>query len=84
MKSMKKLSKQQAPKKSVDLIIDCDLQTRVKELNIDVSSTPESTPKQELVRRHDRQWKTKNRTAIKVYKDFVENNGCFSDNYRFF
>ena len=61
----------QAPKSSIDLALD-------------LPSTIGNTPKQALVSQHERQWKMENRTAVKAYNDFVEQNGCFSDDYRDF
>ena len=81
---MKALDKQKVPKRPIDLTINSDLQTPAKELNIDLSSTLEASSKQALSGRHERQWKTENRTAVKAYNGFVENNGCFSDEYRDF
>ena len=81
---MKALDKQKAPKKSIDLTINSGLQTRSKEPNIDLPSTFEAAPKQAPSGRQERQWKTENHTAVKAYSDFVESNGCFSDDYRNF
>ena len=78
---MKALYSQKAPQKCIDLTVNRDLQTCAKELNINLSSTLEAAPKQALAGRHERQWKTENRTAIKAYNNFVENNGYFSDEY---
>jgi antitoxin CcdA len=68
---MKSLYDLQAPKKPIDLALD-------------LSSTIGNTPKQALVEQHERQWKIENRTVVKAYNDFVEDNGCFSDDYRSF
>lgn len=56
---MKALDKQKAPKKSINLTINSDLQTRSKEPNIDLPSTLEAAPKQALSGRHEIQWVVK-------------------------
>ena len=81
---MKALYNQKAPKKPIDLTINSGVHTRAKELNIDLSSTLEAATKQTPAEWHEREWKTENHKAVKAYNDFVENNGCFSDDYRVF
>lgn len=74
----------QAPKKTTNLSINSDLLNRARLLNINLSSTLEAALKQVLAEQHAKQWKIENRSAIQAYNDFVEDNGCFSDEYRRF
>ena len=77
---MKALYDPQAPDKIVRLSVNSDLLNRAHKLNINVSSLLEAALKTTLAE----QWKTENRTAVKAYNDFVEDNSCFSDDYRIF
>ena len=81
---MKAVYDPQAPDKTIKLSVNSDLLDRAHELNINLSSTLELALKKTLAEQQAKQWKTENRTAIKVYNDFVESNGCFSDDYRNF
>ena len=81
---MKALYDPHAPCKTIRLSVNSDLLNRAHELNINLSSTLEVALKKTLAEQQAKQWKTENRTAIKAYNDFVESNGCFSDNYRSF
>ena len=73
-----------APKKATNLSINSDLLSRARSLNINLSSTFEAALKQVLAEQYAKQWKVENRAAIQTYNDFVEDNGCFSDEYRNF
>ena len=81
---MKALYGPQAPEKTIRLSINRDLLNRAHALNINLSSTLEAALKQALAGQPAKQWIVKNRPAIKAYNDFVEENGCFSDDYRNF
>lgn len=74
----------QAPKKPTNLSINSDLLNRARSLNINLSATLENSLKQILAEKRAEQWKLENRAAIQAYNDFVEENGCFSDDYRSF
>ena len=71
-----------APKKALNLSVNSDLLKQAHALNIDLSYTLESALKQKLAEQPQQQWKIENSAAIKAYNDFVEDNGCFSDEYR--
>lgn len=74
----------EAPKKATNISINSDLLSRARSLNINLSSTLESALKQILAETKAEQWKLENRNAIQAYNDFIEENGCFSDEYRNF
>ena len=61
-----------------------DLLRRTRELNINLSATLERALKEELSKREAAQWVEENRAAIKSYNDFVEQHGCFGDEFREF
>jgi len=73
-----------APKKAANLSVNSDLLRKTRELNINLSATLERALKEELSKREAAQWIEKNRAAIKSYNDFVEQHGCFGDEFREF
>lgn len=79
---MKAHNDPQAPKKTITLSVNSDLLNRAHVFNINLSSTLEAALKKTLAEQQAKQWKTENRTAISCYNDFLEENGCFSDDYR--
>lgn len=70
-----------APQKAVNVSINCDLLRKARELDINLSATLERAQKEELSRREIARWSGENRAAIKSYNDFVEQNGCFGDEF---
>ena len=81
---MEALYNVQAPKKATNLSVNSDLLNQARSLNINLSSTFEAALKQVLAEQRQKQWKIENRAAVQAYNDFVEDNGCFSDEYRNF
>ena len=73
-----------APKKSANLSINSDLLMKSKALNINLSSTLEQALKIKLSEAEGSRWREDNKKAIKVYNDLIEEQGCFSDEYREF
>lgn len=73
-----------APKKATNLSINSDLLRKTRELNINLSATLEHALREELSKRKATQWVEENRTAIQRYNDFVEQHGCFGDEFREF
>jgi antitoxin CcdA len=73
-----------APKKAANLSINSDLLRKTRELNINLSATLERALKEELSKREAQQWVEENRAAIEKYNDFVEQHGCFGDEFREF
>ena len=73
-----------APKKAANLSVNSDLLRKTRELNINLSATLERALKEELSKRQSEQWAEENRAAIKSYNDFVEQYGCFGDEFREF
>jgi antitoxin CcdA len=73
-----------APKKAANLSVNSDLLRKTRALNINLSATLERALKEELAKRESAQWVEKNRSAIKSYNEFVEQHGCFGDEFREF
>ena len=73
-----------APKKATNLSVNSDLLKKTRELNINLSATLEQALKEKLKLIEAEKWKNENKLAISVYNKFVEENGCFSDEYREF
>jgi len=73
-----------APKKSANLSVNSDLLRKTRALNINLSATLERALREELAKRESAQWVEENRAAIKSYNTFVEQHGCFGDEFREF
>ncbi len=81
---MKALYDFDAPKKATNLSLNSDLLKRTRALNINLSATLEQALKDKLKSIEAKKWVKENKNAIKAYNNFVEENGCFSDEYREF
>ena len=81
---MQKLYDQSANKKATNLSINSDLLKRSKHLNINLSATLEQALRQKLAESKAEKWLKKNKNAIKIYNDVVDEHGMFSDEYRQF
>ncbi len=73
-----------APKKATNLSLNSDLLKRCRALNINLSATLEQALKDKLAKTAADKWKEENKGAIKIYNDFVEEHGCFADEFREF
>jgi antitoxin CcdA len=73
-----------APKKATNLSLNSDLLAKSRALNINLSATLEQALQQELARAEAAEWAKANKAAIKAYNAFVEDHGCFSDEFRGF
>lgn len=73
-----------APKKATNLSLNSDLLLKCKALNINLSATLEHALKEKLADNEAKNWTEENKNAIKAYNDFVEENGCFGDEFRSF
>lgn len=81
---MQKLYDTEAPKKPTNLSINSDLLAKTRALNINLSATLEQALRDELARAEGTKWAKANKAAIKAYNTFVEENGCFGDEFRTF
>lgn len=73
-----------APKKATNLSINSDLLAKSRALDINLSATLEQALQQQLAQSRATQWTQENKGAIAVYNSFVEENGCFGDEFREF
>ncbi|MGV6816677.1 MAG: type II toxin-antitoxin system CcdA family antitoxin [Thiotrichales bacterium] len=73
-----------APKKPTNLSLNSDLLKRSRALNINLSATLEQALKAKLAESQAEKWKSENKNAIQAYNEFVEEHGCFSDEFREF
>jgi antitoxin CcdA len=81
---MQELYDTSAPKKATNLSINSDLLKRTRSININLSATLERALKEQLAKAEAEKWKKENKNAIKAYNEFIEEHGCFSDEYRNF
>ncbi len=73
-----------APKKATNLSLNSDLLIKSKALNINLSATLEQALKDKLAITEAQKWSSENKNAIKAYNKFIEDNGCFGDEFRSF
>ncbi|MBF0263791.1 MAG: type II toxin-antitoxin system CcdA family antitoxin [Gammaproteobacteria bacterium] len=73
-----------APKKATNLSVNSDLLMKSKALNINLSATLEKALTSMLSEAEGNKWQEENKKAIKAYNDFVDEHGCFGDEYREF
>lgn len=81
---MQPLYDHQAPKKATNLSLNSDLLKQSRALKINLSATLEQALKEKLAQTEAKKWVTENRNAIKAYNEFVEQHGCFGDEFRDF
>jgi antitoxin CcdA len=81
---MQSLYDSNAPKKPTNLSLNSDLLAKIRVLNINLSATLEHALKHELAQAEASKWAETNKTAIRAYNNFVEENGCFGDEFRTF
>ena len=81
---MHRLFDENAPKKPTNLSINSDLLAKTRELKINLSATLEQALESRLAEAEAKKWAAENKAAIRTYNDFVEENGCFGDEFREF
>lgn len=74
----------EAPKKPTNLSLNSDLLKKCKTLKINLSATLEEALTDKLAKSQSEKWAEENKNSIQVYNEFVEENGCFSDEFREF
>ena len=73
-----------APKKATNLSVNSDLLRKSRALDINLSATLEQALQAKLAKLGAEEWAAENRHAIKSYNDFVEEHGCFGEEYKEF
>ena len=81
---MEPLFDQEAPKKPTNLSLNSDLLNKCKAMNINLSATLEQALTEKLAKTKSDKWAEENKNAIRAYNAFVEERGCFGDEYREF
>lgn len=81
---MEPLFDQKAPKKPTNLSLNSDLLFKCKSMNINLSATLEQALTEKLAKLQSDKWVEENKNAIVGYNSFVEEHGCFGDEYRQF
>jgi antitoxin CcdA len=81
---MHRLYDENAPKKATNLSLNSDLLAKSRALKINLSATLEQALEHELARVEALKWADENKAAIDAYNTFVEENGCFGDEFREF
>ena len=73
-----------APKKPTNLTLNSDLLKKCKALNINLSATLEQALTQKLAKSLGEKWAKENNNAVRAYNEFVDEYGCFGDDFREF
>ena len=81
---MHRLYDENAPKKPTNLSVNSDLLAKTRALKINLSATLEKALESQLAQKEAEKWATENKAAIRAYNAFVEDNGCFGDEFREF
>jgi antitoxin CcdA len=81
---MHRLFDENAPKKATNLSINSDLLAKTRALKINLSATLEQALERQLAQAEAEKWTDENRAAIRAYNEFVDENGCFGDEFRAF
>ncbi len=81
---MQQLYDTTAPKKPTNLSVNSDLLQRTRNMNINLSATLEKALINELSKAEAERWAKDNKKAIKAYNEFIEEHGCFGDEFRSF
>jgi antitoxin CcdA len=71
-----------APKKATNLSVNSDLLKKARALDINLSATLEQALKAKLAKLGAAEWVSENGRAIKSYNEFVEEHGCFGEEYK--
>ena len=81
---MQQLFDLNAPKKPTNLSVNSDLLKKSKLLGINLSATLEQALTDKLAKVESEKWAAQNKNAIRAYNDFVDENGCFGEEFRGF
>jgi len=81
---MQELYDLDSPKKATNLSLNSDLLKKTRALNINLSATLEQALKDKLKSIEANKWVKDNKNAIQAYNEFIDDNGCFSDEFRKF
>lgn len=73
-----------APKKPTNLSLNSDLLKKCKAMKINLSATLEQALTDKLAKSKSEKWADENKNAIRAYNEFVDEHGCFSDEFREF
>ncbi len=73
-----------APKKATNLSVNSDLLKQSKALGINLSATLEKALQEKLAKVSADKWASENRHAIRAYNEFVDEYGCFGEEYKKF
>lgn len=81
---MHRLFDKNAPKKPTNLSVNSDLLAKTRALKINLSATLEQALESQLAKAEAAKWAEENKAAIRAYNEFVDENGCFGDEFREF
>lgn len=81
---MQQIYDHSAPKKATNLSINSDLLHKSRAMKINLSATLEQALSSKIAASEAKKWTKDNKRAIQAYNDFINEHGCFSDEFRSF
>jgi antitoxin CcdA len=81
---MHRLLDENTPKNTTNLSVNSGLLAKTRALKINLAATLERALENELADIEAKKWAAENKAAIQAYNQFVEENGCFGDEFREF
>jgi antitoxin CcdA len=81
---MQLLFAQKSPKESINLGLNRNLLKKCKDLKTNLSATLEQALSNKLAKLNSEKWADENKSAIQAYNQFVDEHGCFGDEFREF
>lgn len=69
----------QVPERAANPGVDEDLLSKARELDINLSTTPDQVPVETCRKKQREQWLAENRDAMKAYNEHVDRRGVFSE-----
>ena len=81
---MQDLYDPEAPKKPTNVSVNRDLLAKSRDLGINLSAALERALREQLTEAQAEEWSEENQAAIQAYNEFVEQHGCFGEEFRSF
>lgn len=81
---MQDLYDPEAPKKPTNVSVNSDLLAKSRDSGINLSAALERALREQLAQAQAEEWSEENQAAIQAYNEFVEQHGCFGEEFRSF
>jgi len=81
---MQRLFVQKSPKESTNFGLNHNLLKKCRDLKTNLSATLEQALSDKLAKLNSEKWADENKNAIQDYNQFIDEHGCFGDEFREF